>query len=99
MSICCPRLRSALVRMTKKALKVCSASAANSACQCQSIDFKSNQSRRSLAFTDAERRSVRLIKESEVRCLVNCFTKEMLNDRQLYSVKQTTRLVSQICPF
>ncbi len=24
--------------------------------------------------------------------LVNCFTIEMLNDRQLYSVKQTTRL-------
>ncbi len=37
MSICCPRLRSALVRMTKKAVKVCSASAANSARQCQSI--------------------------------------------------------------
>ncbi len=55
MSICCPRLRSALVRMTKKALKVCSASAANSAVNVKVIEFKSNQSRRSLAFTDAER--------------------------------------------
>ncbi len=65
MSICCPRLRSALVRMTKKGVKVCSASAANSACQCQSIDFKSNQSRRSLAFTDAERATKRQINKRE----------------------------------
>ncbi len=28
--------------------------------------------------------------------LVNCFTIEMLNDRQLYSVKQTTRLDSRL---
>ncbi len=58
--ICCPPLRSALVRMTKKALKVtfsvCSSSAANSACQCQNNwTGQSNQSRRGLAFTDAER--------------------------------------------
>ncbi len=63
MSICCPRLRSALVRMTKKAVKVCSASA--SARQCQSIEFKSNQSRRSLAFTDAERATKRQINKRE----------------------------------
>ncbi len=64
MSICCPRLRSALVRMTKKALKVCSASAANSARQCQSnlIQIKS---RRSLAFTDAERATKRQINKRE----------------------------------
>ncbi len=64
MSICCPRLRSALVRMTK-AVKVCSASAANSARQCQSNEFKSNQSRRSLAFTDAERATKRQINKRE----------------------------------
>ncbi len=53
-----------------------------------------------LAFTDANRATKRQINERERgRCLVNCFTKEILNDRQLYSVKQTTRLVSQICPF
>ncbi len=93
MSICCPRLRSALVRVTKKAVKVCSASAGKQRSS-MSKSLKSNQIRRSLAFTDAERAT-----KSEVRCLVNCFTKEMLNDRQLYSVNQTTRLVSQICPF
>ncbi len=60
MSICCPRLRSALVRMTKKAVKVCSASAANSA-NVKVIEFKSNQSRWSLAFTDAERVTKRQI--------------------------------------
>ncbi len=65
MSICCPRLRSALVRVTKKALKVCSASAANSTRQCQSIEFKSNQSRRGLAFTDAERATKRQINKRE----------------------------------
>ncbi len=65
MSICCPRLRSALVRMTEKAVKVYSASAANSARQCQSNDFKSNQSRRSLAFTDAEGATKRQINKRE----------------------------------
>ncbi len=31
--------------------------------------------------------------------LVNCFTIEMLNDRQLCSVKQRFDFFSQICPF
>ncbi len=61
MSICCPRLRSALVKMTKKALKVCSASAGKQ----RSSMSKSNQSRRSLAFTDAERATKRQINKRE----------------------------------
>ncbi len=95
MSICCPRLRNALVY--KKSFKsLLCLSGQTALVNVKVIEFKSNQSRRSLAFTDAERATKRQINKREVRCLVNCFTKEMLNDRQLYSVKQTTRLVSQI---
>ncbi len=67
--------------MTKKALKVCSAYAVN----VKVIEFKSNQSRRSLAFTDAERATKRQINKRERGKMfsLNCFTKEMLNDRQL----------------
>ncbi len=63
MSICCPRLCSALVRMTKKALKICSASAGK--VNVKVIELKSNQSRRSLAFTDAERATKRQINKRE----------------------------------
>ncbi len=65
MSICCPRLRSALVRMTKKAVKVCSASAQTALVNVKVIEFKSNQSRRSLAFTDAEHATKRQINKRE----------------------------------
>ncbi len=64
MSICCPRLRSALVRVTKKAVKVCSASAGKQRSS-MSKYFKSNQSRRSLVFTDAERATKRQINKRE----------------------------------
>ncbi len=65
MSICCPRLRSALVRMTKKAVKVCSAGGQTALVNVKVIEFKSNQSRRSLAFTDAERATKRQINKRE----------------------------------
>ncbi len=89
MSICCPRLRSALVRMTKKSFKSLLCLSGQTALvnvkYFYTKNFKSNQSRRSLAFTDAERATKRQINKRERgKMLVNCFTKEMLNDRQLY---------------
>ncbi len=65
MSICCPRLRSALVRMTKKAVKSALPQRQTALVNVKVIEFKSNQSRRSLAFTDAERATKRQINKRE----------------------------------
>ncbi len=67
MSICCPRLRSALVRMTKKKSfkSLFCLSGQTALVNFKVIKFKSNQSMRSLAFTDAERATKRQINKRE----------------------------------
>ncbi len=66
MSICCPRLRSALVRVTKKSCKsLLCLSGQTALVNVKVFEFKSNQSRRSLAFTDAERATKRQINKRE----------------------------------